>query len=541
MLDALKQGRESHRRRAWGDAFESLSRADRAAPLGAADLELLATAAYLVGRELDFLRLVERAHHAHVQADDSERAARCAFWLGLTLLLRGDAGQASGWLARARRLVDGRDCVEHGYLLLPVAERQLLEGEHGLASASAASAAGIGERFADADLIACARHVQGRALIGQGAVRDGLALLDEAMLAVVAGELSPVITGLIYCSVIEACEKVYALSRALEWTSALAGWCAQQPQMAAFTGSCLVHRAEILRLHGAWPDAMAEARHAGERCSHVGDRAAAAAAFYAQAELHRLRGEFDAAEEAYRSASRSGCEPQPGFALLRLAQGRTDAARPAILRAVMAVTEPLERARLLPAHVEIMLAAADRGEARDACVELEAIAQRFDTDALRAMAAQARGALELAEGAAQAALALLRRAFEAWQRLEAPYEAARVRVLTGLACAALGDGDGSELELAAARAVFERLGAAPDLARLDSLRSHAASAHRHGLTPRELQVLRLAATGKTNKAIAAELCLSARTIDRHMSNILTRLNVRSRAAATAYAYTHKLF
>jgi DNA-binding CsgD family transcriptional regulator len=540
MLEQLEQGRESYRRRAWSDAYRALSAADQTTPLGSDDLERLATSAYLIGRDRDFHTFLDRAHRAHVQKGDEARAARCAFWMGLTLLLRGETGHASGWLARARRLVEGRDCVEQGYLLLPIGEEHLSEGRPDVAYATAASAAEIGDRFGDADLVACARHLQGRALIQQSQVPAGLVLLDEAMLAVIAGNLSPVITGLIYCSVIEACQQVYALSRAHEWTSALARWCEQQPQIVAFTGTCLVHRAEIMRFHGAWPDAMAEACHACERFSQGSDRGPPAAAFYQRAEVHRLRGEFAAAEAAYRNASRSGWEPQPGLALLRMAQGRTDAASAAIRRVVMAAHGPLERARLLPAHVEIMLAAGQPEEARGACGELEAIAREFGTGPLGAMAAHARGAVELDEGNAEAALTSLRRALDVWQEVEAPYETARVRVRLGLACLALGDVDGSELELDAARAVFERLGAAHDLARLDALGKRAASAQQHRLTPRELQVLRLVAAGKTNKVIAVELSLSERTIDRHLSNILTKLNVPSRAAATAYAFTHKL-
>jgi ATP/maltotriose-dependent transcriptional regulator MalT len=265
-----------------------------------------------------------------------------------------------------------------------------------------------------------------------------------------------------------------------------------------------------------------------------------AAAFYQRAELHRLRGEFAAAEEAYRSASRFGCEPQPGLALLRMAQGRTDAACAAIRRVLSAATDRLQRAKLLPAHIEIMLAIGDIQEARNACREFEEIAGKFATDVLQAMAAHARGAVALAEGDARAALGPLRRAFEVWRHVEAPYEAARVRVLIGLACRSLADDEAGGLEISAARAVFERLGATPELARLDSFGNRATSAHRHGLTSRELQVLRLIAAGKTNKAIATELFLSERTIDRHVSNILTKLNVPSRAAATAYAYAHKL-
>ena len=501
---------------------------------------MLAWAAYLTGREIDFHAALDRAHHAHLDAGDRVRAARCAFWSGLNLLLRGDTAQAAGWLGRAQRLVEGRDCVEHGYLLLPVAEQRLGEGHGEGAHAAATSAAEIGERFRDADLIACARHVQGRALIHEGKVQAGLALLDEVMLAVVTGELTPVMTGLIYCSVIDACQEIQAVRHSREWTAALARWCEQQPQMVAFTSRCLVHRAEIMQLNGAWTDAMAEAHRACARFSQGLERTPPAAAFYRRAELHRLRGELAAADVAYRTASRLGREPQPGLALLWLAQGRTDAASAAIRRVVSATSDPLQRAKLLPAHVEIMVAVGDLDEARSACRALEESVATFGTEVLRALAAQARGAVDLAGGDAQAAVGALRRAFELWQRVEAPYEAARVRVLMGLACRSLGDDEAGDLELGAARAVFERLGAAPDLARLDSIRERSTSAHRSLLTPRELQVLRMVAAGMTNKTIAVELFLSERTIDRHVSNIFRKLNVPSRAAATAHAYDRKL-
>jgi DNA-binding CsgD family transcriptional regulator len=360
------------------------------------------------------------------------------------------------------------------------------------------------------------------------------------MVAVTAGEPSSLVTGLMYCAVIQACQEVYAFGRAREWTAALAQWCDEQPEMVAFTGVCRVHRAEIMQLRGAWQEAIEEAQRVRARAEGVVSLQTVAAALYQQAEVHRLRGEFAAAEEVYKSASQCGLEPQPGLALLRLAQGRTDAAVAAIRRAVGATADRLQRTKLLPAHIEIALAAGDVQEARGACHELEEIAGAFDTGVLGAMAAHARGAVDLADGNPHAALGSLRCAFEVWQQVGAPYAAARVRVLIGLACRALGDDDGGGLELDAARAVFEQLGAAPDLARVDALIQGASSVHRHGLTRRELQVLRQVAAGKTNKAIAAELCLSEKTIDRHVSNIFTKLDVASRAAATAFAYEHEL-
>ena len=538
----LERGRKCYAQRRWADAYDSLARADQATPLVGKDLERLAMAAYLAGRDEDYMSALERAHQAYLDAGEGVRAVRCAFWLGLRLLLRGETGRATGWLARAQRLLERetRECAEWGYLLLPLVEQQLAAGDCEAAYATAARAAEIGECWEDPDLIACARHQQGRIRLQQGQVERGLALLDEVMVAVTAAELSPLVTGLMYCSVIRACQEVYAFGRAGEWTAALARWCEEQPEMVAFTGICRVHRAEIMQLRGAWQDAIEEAQRARERSQGV-DPQAAAAACYQQAEVHRLRGEFAAAEEAYRSASQWGLEPQPGLALMRAAQGRDAAAAAGIRRCVSATTHRLQRARLLPAYVEIMLAVGDIQEARRASSELEDIAEAFATDVLRAMAAQARGAIDLAEGDTRAALAPLRRALEVWRQVEAPYEAARVRVLMGLACRSLGDDEAAELELGAARAVFEQLGAGPSLARTHALATEAPPDHdHHGLTPRELQVLRLVATGKTNKAIATELFLSERTIDRHVSNIFAKLDVPSRAAATAYAYEHKL-
>ena len=537
-MDPLEHGRQCYGRRAWGDAYQALLRADQSTPLQADDLERLATAAYLTGRDLEFQRLQERLHRVHADADDEARAARCAFWLALFSLLRGEIGPANAWIARGQRLVEDRDCVERGYVMIAVAEQQLRDGQADAAHATASQAAGVGECFDDADLTAAARHAQGRALIDQGDVVEGLKRLDETMLAVVADELSPIMTGLMYCSVIDTCRQVYALGRAREWTSAFSRVCEQQPDMSAFTGTCLVHRSEILQLQGAWPDALTEACRACERAQRA-ERTPPGAAFYQQAEIHRLRGEFAKAEDAYHSASERGCEPQPGLALLRLAQGRTDAACAAIRRLMSATSDRLRRARLLPAYLEIMLAIGDVEDARRARDELQALADVFDTDGLRAVVAQADGAIALVEGHAHAALDPLRCAFEHWQRLEAPYEAARVRVLIGEACRALGDDEAARLEHKSARSEFERLGAQPELVRLDAPDMLGQPTPGHPLTPRELQVLRLISSGHTNKEIASELCLSERTIDRHVSNILSKLDVPTRAAAAVHAVHHK--
>jgi DNA-binding CsgD family transcriptional regulator len=540
--DRLERGRVAYARRGWLDAYESLSRADQAVPLRAEDLELLATSASMLGRDDDYVSVLERAHHAYLDAGDALRAARCAFWIGTHLLIRGGAGPATGWLARAQRLVERerRDCVEQGYLLVPVMMGQELAGDHEAAYATAVAAAGIGERFGDADLVALALHEQGRVLTKQGQRDAGLALLDETMVAVTSGELSPIVTGLIYCSVIEGCHQVYELRRAQEWTAALTRWCDQQPDLVSFTGRCLVHRAEIMQLQGAWPAALEEAQLAGRRFAQVMHEVAVGEASYRQGEIHRLRGELAAAAKAYRDASRRGWEPQPGLALMRLAQGDDHAAASAIRRVVGETGERLRRAGLLPAYIEIMLAVGDVAEARSACRELEEIADSLGSGMLAATVAHARGAVALADGDAWAALVPLRHACRLWQELDVPFESARVRVLVGLACRVLADEDTAVLELEAARLVFEQLGAAPDIARVDSLTGGRALRSAHGLSPRELQVLGLVAAGTTNKAIAMSLVLSERTVERHVSNIFSKLRVSSRAAATAYAYEHQL-
>lgn len=556
---ALEQGRLAHARRAWGDAFTWLSRADALEPLGDEDLEKLAWAAALSGQDAESLRLLERLYHARVDSGPPRRAAHVAFWIGFRLTALGEAGPSSAWLARAQRLAERelQGCAEQGYLLVPAVIRLLAGGDLEAGLAGAGTILEIGERFGDPNVLAFGRVLRGRALVRMGQIESGLALSDEAMLAATSGELAPTVTGLIYCHVIATFQQVYALRRAREWTAALAAWCDAQPQLVPFAGTCLVHRAEIMQLGGAWQAASDEmqrcaARRAFPRDGSIGE------AVYQQAEIERLRGELVLAEETYRRASELGREPQPGLALLRLAQGQIDAAQSALQRVLGSLADPLRRAQFLPAYVEITLAGGQLELAEQACAELEASALRFQTEILGALAAHARGALLLARGEAQAALGQLRSAFAVWQQLEAPYLAARLRVLIGLACSALGDRDGAELERGAARGVFEKLGAARDLALLDEVvaaeraapRSAPPTAPGRGAEPapaggqrlsaRELEVLRLLATGQTNREIAKALFLSEKTVDRHVSNIFTKLDVRTRAAATAYAYQHAM-
>jgi len=540
LSSALQRGRDAYARKAWREAFESLSLADEASPLDLDDLDLLATSAFMLARDDDFTRILERAHHACLAAGDTQRAIRCTFWIGMNLALRGEMGPASGWLGRGQRLLEGLpgETVEHGYMRMPLVFQHEAKREFAEGAALAGKVAAIAQRFGDRDGFALATHAQGQLLARAGHVPEGLALMDEAMVAVIAGELSPIATGIVYCGVILGCREVYEARRAREWTAALTRWCREQPDVVAFTGRCLLHRSEIMQLNGDWHDALEEAQSAAARFVETRN-SAAGLAFYRQAELHRLRGDFDAAAAAYRDASRHGWEPQPGLAQLRLAQGRLDAAVAAIRRVAAETTEPLKRAGLLPAYVEILLAAGEADDARAACRELEQIVAGYESAMLDALLAHARGAVALAESDASAALVDLRRSAQVWKELEAPYEEARARVLIGLACRALGDDDAAELELDGARAAFAGLGAAPDVARVDALLATEAR-ETHGLTARELEVLRLVASGKSNREIADALVISEHTVARHLQNIFAKLDVSSRAAAGAFAFEHDL-
>jgi len=536
----LDHGRDLYSKRAWGDAYARLAEVDRVRPLGAEDLARLAIAAFLIGKDAECADAGARAYEQALRDGDPARAARYAYHNGMHSLGLGTFAEGLGWLGRAARVLDeaGLDTVERGYLIIPQAVRVSGEGDYGAAHAMFTEAGVIAERFADDELKSMARYGRGETLIRSGRVADGLALVDETMIAIGAGDIPPHLVGVLYCSAIELLKSIFDLRRAQDWTAALGRWCDSQPDLVPFRGPCLVFRAEIMQLHGAWPDAMEELVRAREWLA-VRPDSTAGSAFYQQGELYRLLGDFAKAEELYREASRLGKTPLPGLALLRLAQGQVDAARASLQRGLDETRDRGPRAELLAAQVEALLAASDVGGARTAAAELSQLAGAPPARLLDAIAAQAMGAVLLAEGDARAAIAQLRASWIAWRELDAPYEGARVRVLVGLACRALRDEDGAEMELDAAREVFRGLGAAIDLARVDSL-SRTAKVAVGGLTARELEILRLVATGRTNRAIATELVISEKTVARHVSNIFDKLGVPSRAAATAYAYEHKL-
>ena len=537
----VERGRDAFDRLEWADAHALLSEADLEHPIGLEDLERLAIAAHLIGRYGESAALAKRSYQEAARVGDIGRAARSAFWIAVEHLGNGELAPAAGWLARAERLVgtETTERVETGYLLVAAAVRSLAEGDAASAQTMYERAAEIGARFGDRDLVVLARLGVGEALVGSNQTARGIALMDEVMAEVTSGEVSPVIAGIAYCSVIASCQQVFDLRRAQEWTSALDQWCASQPQLVQFRGQCLLNRAVLMQFHGAWQEADAEARRATERLAEPQRDPSLGEAIYQTAELHRLRGELAEAEAAYRRASTLGRPPQPGLALLRLAQGRTDTAAAAIRRATDEETSVLARPRLLEALVEITLAADAVGEARVAVDEMSQIADAVGAPLLAAMATRAEGSVLLAEDDPRAALTTLRASWSTWHALDAPYEAARVRVRIGLACRALGDADSAAMELDAAREVFARLGASPDLARVDAL-DRGTEPRSAGLTAREVEVLRLVAAGKTNRAVAADLVISEKTVARHLSNIFDKLGVSSRAAATAYAYEHAL-
>ena len=540
--ERLERGRRSYERHAWREARDLLTACDATSPLDVADLERLAVASFLSGEDETSDDAWRRAHQRYLASKDRSGSVRCAFWLGFRLLNAGDLPSADGWIARLERLVRDAPDISTEYAslsyltgLLAVFTADLPRAENDLGRSVR-----IADACGDPDLSALARLALGRVLIFRGDVSRGVRLLDEAMVAVVAGETSPIVVGDSFCTAIDACHDVFDVRRGQAWTAAFGRWCDTQPDLVPYAGLCLVHRAEFLQLKGAWVEAMAQAGLARKRLSSPVVQPSLGAAIYQQGELLRLRGRFDDAERHYREASNHGRDPQPGLALLRLAQGRHDAAAHGIDRALAEADDLVSRPQLLAACVEIMLAVGDVPAARAASAELVEAARALGSPMLAAVSDRATGAVVLADGDARAALAPLRRASSGFRALEATYDLARTGVLIARARRVLGDEEGARFELEAARAALEGLGAMADVGALDVPDRGRAAATDRLLTGRELQVLRLVARGLTNRSVGVELGLSERTVDRHVSNIFAKLGVSSRAAATALAYESDL-
>jgi DNA-binding CsgD family transcriptional regulator len=543
LAEELTAGRDAVGAREWTRAYDALRAADRDGDLGADDLERLALAAYLSGQDDAYDHAMERSVQLLIDAGDPRLAARDAFWLALALFLRNEPARGGGWLSRAHRTLaeaGNPPCGEQGLLMIPTALHHLASGDGEAASEVFGQVIAIGAQFRDPDVTAFGICGSGQAMIAQGRRDTGLGFLDEAMVAVTADHVSPMTVGIVYCAVVRTCHLAFDLGRAREWTGVLSRWCAAQPALVPYRGQCLVHRAQVLALEGRWAEAMEEITRARERLADPPNQPAVGMAWYETGELLRRQGRHDEAEDCYRRASRHGHAPQPGMLLLRLAQGRSGEARAAVDAALATVTSSADRWPLLAAASEVCCACGDPAAAREAAGELDAVAREQAGQWLQAMAATAVGCVLLAEGAPRDAGSVLRRAWQAWQELRVPYEAARVRVRLGEVCAALGDTDGALLEWDAARYVFEDLGAIDDLARVTARLSPEAPSRPSGLTDREVEVLRLVAQGCTNREVADALFLSEHTVRRHLQNVFGRLGVSTRSAAVAFAVQHDL-
>ncbi|WP_116999401.1 helix-turn-helix transcriptional regulator [Desertimonas flava] len=536
MAVGLDTGRAAFARREWSVTYSALA----GRQLAAADLELLAVAAYLLGRDAESTGAWEAAHRAWLENGDLDRAARCACWLALTHLLRGDVTVGNGWLARSERMIDelGRPCPARGLALVVDVLAALEAGDATRADSAAREIVAIGRQTADGDVMAFGLLTSGEAAIAAGDVAAGARLFDEVMVALGADDVSPITAGIVYCAVIEGCMHAYDLRRAAEWTEALRRWCATQPDLVPFRGQCLVHRSQVLQARGRWRDAVDEADRA---CRLLADpvHPALAVATYQRGELHRVRGELDDAEIDYRTAATLGFDPDPGLALLRLAQGRLDDAVAVTGQMLDRTRSSAHRPAVLAAAVDVFVEAGDRPSARQAATELGELATDADAPMLRAAASLAAGRVQLMEGDTRVALATLVDAREQARRLDLRHEVARARLQIAAAYRALGDGDAGTAELDAAIETLEELGATPELVRArKEQREPDASAD--VLSRRECEVLRLVASGGTNRQIAASLGISEHTVARHLQNIFTKLGISSRAAATAYAYEHGL-
>ncbi|MGH8925149.1 MAG: LuxR C-terminal-related transcriptional regulator [Acidimicrobiia bacterium] len=502
------------------------------------DIELLATAALLLGHTAESVAAFGRSYEQRLKAGETVEAIRSAFWAAFQLLNRGDFGQGAAWVSRLGRAAEEepKESTGRAYALAQFAFRQVaVENDFATGQAIAADAVSIGRRNGEVDIVALALTVQARATLRLGAIKDGLAIFDEAMLEVIGGAATVPAIGAVYCSVIGGCHEVFDFRRAQEWTEVLSTWSDRQPGMLVFRGQCLVLRSRIRLLEGEWKAALADVDLA---CEHflAAEPHLAGSGWYQRAEVQRLMGELSAAESSYHQASEFGEDPQPGLGLLWLAQEKGQAALAAVQRAREEAEGPWLQARYLPALVEIALMVGQFEVADNAARDLSSQASALDMPMLNAIAAKALGSVALAAGEARSALPKLRESQRVWRRLAAPYEEARVRLLIAKCCRAIGDDASAHLEQEAARKAFAAVGARFELEQF----GRPTPAENHGLSRREIEVLGLLVGGETNQAIADHLFLAVRTVDRHVSNILAKLGVSSRTAATTYALKHGL-
>ena len=538
IVDELIRGREAFRRHEWKAARDRLSAPDLET-LDPSDLHALSTAAYLVGDADTCVRGWQRAFQVHDDAGEHLAAARDALWLTFALVRLGNEAAASGWQARAARLLDAApdDLVEQGFLQMNQMFEQIFSGHPDVGLELAVKVVEAGHRHREPDLVTAGLVCQGRVQIYLGRVPEGLTLLDEAMALVAGGDVSPIVAGTTYCAMIDACQELDDYRRMTDWTRMLTRWCDQQPELVVFTGQSAVHRAQIMRVQGAWPQALEELDLAEERYKALGLRDGMGDVLFERGEVRRLQGDAEEAAKAYDKADDHGRDPQPALALLWLSQGRVDAAVSVVRRLLDEIADPVHRSRVLIAAVEVLVVAGDLDGASAAAEELDQIAAGFGSAALSASAAYAKGSVALAHSEPAAALPDLRVAWRTWLDLGGRYHAAWARTRIGQAFRVMGDEDSARAELVVAGRTFEDLGAAPAREEVERLLG---TGRPDGLTARELEVLRLVAAGRTNPQIAAELFLSEKTVARHLSNIFAKTNVTSRTAAAAYAFQHQL-
>lgn len=528
---------------AWRQACDEFRAAGGPAGLGAEDLECFAECAQIVGFRDEAIAALVRAFEERAAHGQVRPAVASAFWLWQAYRLNGEDAQANGWLARARELGPDDAGDEPGWLLITAAYYRMGAGAYDDAVTLLARARDGAARMHDADQLAFATLLTGRALVLSGRFRDGLDLLDDGMLRVLAGQTTPRATSLLFCAAIGTCEmEVHDVARVREWSAALGSWLDKVPPFGGpFYGHCLTYHAVHLRLAGKWAAALAQLEVACRSLAEGAGLRFMGHARYELGESHRLLGDFPAAVEAYRAAAFTGGPTQPGLALLRLALGDVPAAAAGTRRALGESVGPAARVEVLPAAVTVLLAAEAAAEAEAAAAELGSLAEHFASDSVRAAHARALGEVALAQEDWQKALPVLRQAAGLWRGLDVPYETAQCSVLLATAYRGVEDDEAADLELESAREAFERLGARHDqlmvqgMLRHSDVLQHPDVPGQHGLSPREVEVLRLIVHGLTNRAIGTELFLSERTVQRHVSNIFDKLGVTSRTQAATHA------
>ena len=523
---------------AWTEVYERLATAHPDG-LGGGDLDALADAAFWLGRPRESSASRQKAYSYYRDAGDDARAAMAAWNLFHLHFDLDEKSVAGGWLGRAQRhaqLVPGQ--VEPGYVALAEADWAIYHSRLDEAVDHTQRAVDAGRQFIDRDLEAMGLAFQGRMLIAREDVTEGMRRLDDAMVATFSDALGPYAAGWVHCVLLSVCEQIGDVRRAAEWNDLAAQWCDEHAHSSWFPGVCRVHKCGVQSLRGEWDVAEREALRAAAELEPFAAYMVADG-LYLAGEIRLRRGDYAGAEEAFRRTHELGRNPQPGLSMIRLAQGDAAGAATSLSSALTSgATGPLHRARLLAAHVEAELRRGNVDAARRSADELDDIATANRAPLLRAMAAEARAAIVM-DSDAGAALRLLGEACTIYQELSCPYEVAQTRVRLGLAARALGDEETARLEFDAAQASFERLGAAPDNQRVQTLLRHDLP-QPFGLTAREVEVLGLVARGQSNREIATDLFISEHTVARHLSNIFRKIDVSSRSAAGSFAYEHKL-